>query len=334
MTTLQHKDLLNAGVHFGHLTRKWHPNMAPFIFMERNGIHIIDLNKTLTHLQEATQVLKTMASAGKKILFVATKKQAKALVAQEATRLGMPYVTERWLGGTLTNFATIRRLLKKMESSDKLMKDKAYQNMAKKEQLMIARENAKMKRLLQGVAEVTRLPAALFIVDIKREHIAVKEAKKLGIPVIALTDTNTDPTQIDYPIPSNDDSSSAVELIMKAVGSAIEEGLAARDQEQAKGADADVEATGKGTRERNVEKITSSQELAPTTAQPGHVEKPKRTPARTSAAKEPKKEESIKVASRRSTATKPTKTAGQPVTEKKQDKVTTPQAPTTEEEAS
>lgn len=261
MITLQHKDLLDARVHFGHLTSKWHPNMAPFIFMERNGIHIIDLNKTLLQLQEATHALKAIASAGKRILFVATKKQAKGVVEQEAKRLGMPYVTERWLGGTLTNFATIRRLLKKMSSFDKLMKDTAYQNMAKKEQLMIAREKEKLERLLRGIADTTRLPAALFIVDIKKEHIAVKEARKLGIPVFALTDTNTDPTWVDYPIPSNDDASRSIDLIMKAVGSAIAEGQAERQKSIVEDTATQEKKAGKGPRERNVAKVASSEAI-------------------------------------------------------------------------
>ncbi len=259
MITLKHKDLLDAGVHFGHLTSKWHPNMAPFIFMERNGIHIIDLNKTLLQLQEATRALKVIASAGKRILFVATKKQAKGVVEQEAKRLGMPYITERWLGGTLTNFATIRRLLKKMSSFDKLTKSTAYDNMAKKEQLMIAREKTKLERLLQGIADTTRLPAALFIVDVKKEHIAVKEARKLGIPVFALTDTNTDPTCVDYPIPSNDDASRSVELIIKTIGSAIEEGLEERRKHKEVDTPAQGAVVSKGVRERNVEKVVSSE---------------------------------------------------------------------------
>lgn len=261
MTTLKHKDLLDAGVHFGHLTRKWNPNMAPFIFMERNGIHIIDLNKTLLQLQEASQALQALAKTGKRILFVATKKQAKAIVEQEAKRLGMPYMTERWLGGTLTNFATIRRLIKKMTSFDKLMKDAAYKNLAKKEQLMIAREKAKLQRLLEGIADTTRLPAALVVVDIKREHIAVKEAQKLGIPVFALADTNTDPNLVDYPIPSNDDASRAVELMIKAIGSAIEDGLAERKKQTSDESGEQQEAAPK--RERNVQKIASSTEETP-----------------------------------------------------------------------
>ncbi|MHA7878027.1 MAG: 30S ribosomal protein S2 [Bacteroidota bacterium] len=260
MMTLQHKELLDAGVHFGHLASKWNPNMAPFIFMERNGIHIIDLNKTRIQLQEATHSLKAIASAGKRILFVATKKQARDIVAQEAKRLGMPYVTERWLGGTLTNFVTIRRLIKKMTSFDKLVKSTAYANMAKKEQLMIAREKTKLERLLQGLADTTRLPAALFIVDIKKEHIAVKEATKLGIPVFALTDTNTDPTWVDYPIPSNDDASRSIALIVKVISSAIEEGLEERNKhKEAANTTTQETAAHKGGRERNVERVAPSQ---------------------------------------------------------------------------
>ena len=232
MTTLQHKDLLDAGVHFGHLTRKWNPNMAPYIFMERKGIHIIDLNKTLTHLEEAAQALKNIAHAGRKILFVGTKKQAKEVIEQAAKKLKMPYVTERWLGGTLTNFATIRKLLKKMSSYNKFMKEDAYKNMAKKEQLMISREKAKLERLLQGIADVTRLPAALFVVDIKREHIAVREAHRLGIPVFAIADTNANPLLVDYPIPGNDDAARSIQLIVDAISSAIAEGLAERQQDK------------------------------------------------------------------------------------------------------
>ena len=264
MITLKHKDLLDAGVHFGHLTRKWNPNMAPFIFMERKGIHIIDLNKTLLQLQEATLALKALARVGKRILFVATKKQAQAVVKQAANQLGMPYVTERWLGGTLTNFATIRRLIKKMSSFDKLMQDTAYQNMAKKEQLMIAREKAKLARLLQGIANTTRLPAALVVVDIQREHIAVKEAQKLGIPVFALIDTNSDPTWIDYPIPSNDDASRSIEVIVKAMSSAIEDGLAERKKYHEEDTAEQDEATPK--RAINVEKVAFSTEAALTAA--------------------------------------------------------------------
>lgn len=299
MTTLKHKDLLDAGVHFGHLTSKWNPSMAPFIFMERNGIHIIDLSKTLLQLQEANQALKVMAKAGKRILFVATKKQAKVVVEQEAKRLGMPYMTERWLGGTLTNFATIRKLIKKMTSFDKLMKDDAYKNLAKKEQLMISREKTKLERLLQGIADTTRLPAALIVVDVKREHIAVKEAKKLGIPVFALTDTNADPNLVDYPVPGNDDASRAIELMIKAMGSAIEDGLAERKQQAV---DAPVEqtaATATPKRERNVQKVASSAE---------------ETPAATPVAKAPKKAAAAETMPKKTTAPKAAKTEpAQPV---------------------
>lgn len=232
MAKLTYKDLLDAGVHFGHLTRKWNPKMAPYIFMENNGIHIIDLNKTLASLEEASAVLKNIVKSGRKVLFVATKKQAKEVVAEEAKRLKMPYATERWLGGMLTNFATVRKSLKKMSSIDKLMKDEAYLNLAKREKLMITREREKLEKVLGGIAELTRLPAALFIVDAKKEHIAVKEAKKLNIPVFALVDTNTDPTTVDYPIPANDDAYKSISILTSAIGKAIEEGLNERKREK------------------------------------------------------------------------------------------------------
>jgi small subunit ribosomal protein S2 len=236
MAKVEYKDLLDAGVHFGHLTRKWDPRMAPYIFMEKNGIHIIDLNKTLVCLEEASNAIKQVVRSGKKILFVATKKQAKDLVAEEAKRLKMPYVTERWLGGMMTNFATIRKSLKKMSSIDKLVKDESYKNLAKKERLMISRQREKLETVLGGISDLTRLPAALFIVDIKREHIALSEAKKLGIPVFALVDTNSNPNEVDFPIPANDDAYKSISLLVKAFGAAIEEGLAERkkDKDEAK----------------------------------------------------------------------------------------------------
>lgn len=236
MAKLEYKDLLDAGVHFGHLTRKWDPRMAPYIFMEKNGIHIIDLNKTLASLDEASNAVKQIVRSGKKVMFVATKKQAKDLVATEAKRLNMPYVTERWLGGMLTNFATIRKSLKKMSSLDKLMKEEAYKNLAKKERLMVSRQKDKMEDVLGGIADLSRLPAALFVVDIKREHIAIAEAEKLGIPVFALVDTNSNPNEVDFPIPANDDAFKSVSLLVKAFGAAIEEGLSERkrDKEEAK----------------------------------------------------------------------------------------------------
>lgn len=233
MVTLNQKDLLKAGVHLGHLSRKWNPHMAPFIFMESHGIHIIDLNKTLVQLQEATDALQAIARAGKKILFVATKKQAKELVAQTAQKLNMPYMTERWLGGTLTNFITIRRLIKKLTSMDRMMKSTSYKNMAKKEQLMLARDKAKLERDLGGILELTKLPGALVLVDIMKEHIAVQEANKLGIPVIALADTNVNPNLVDYPIPSNDDATPAISVLMHAMEEAIAAGLAMRQEDKA-----------------------------------------------------------------------------------------------------
>ena len=236
MAKIEYKDLLDAGVHFGHLTRKWDPRMAPYIFMEKNGIHIIDLNKTLACLDEASNAIKQIVRSGKKVMFVATKKQAKDLVAAEAKRLNMPFVTERWLGGMMTNFATIRKSLKKMSSLDRLMGEEAYKNLAKKERLMVSRQKEKMETVLGGIADLSRLPAALFVVDIKREHIAIAEAKKLGIPVFALVDTNSNPNEVDFPIPANDDAFKSVSLLVKAFGEAIEEGLSERkrDKEDAK----------------------------------------------------------------------------------------------------
>ncbi len=232
MANMEYKDLLDAGVHFGHLTRKWNPKIAPYVFMERNGIHIIDLNKTLASLDEATHAVKNIVRSGRKIMFVATKKQAQEVVSEEAKRLRMPYVTHRWLGGMLTNFSTIRKSLRKLSSIDKMMKEEAYQNLAKRERLMMTREKEKLERVLGGIADLSRLPAALFVVDIKREHIAIKEAQKLNIPIIAMVDTNSDPTQVEHPIPANDDAFKSISLIVKHVGKAIEEGLLERKQQK------------------------------------------------------------------------------------------------------
>ncbi|WP_026236181.1 30S ribosomal protein S2 [Pontibacter roseus] len=229
MASTNYKELLEAGVHFGHLTRKWDPKMAPYIFMEKNGIHIIDLNKTLVALEEASSAIKNIAKSGRKILFVATKKQAQDIVAEEARRLKMPYVTDRWLGGMLTNFATVRKSLKKMSTIDKMVKDNtAYAAIAKRERLMLSREREKLERVLGGIADLSRLPAALFIVDVKREHIAVKEAQKLNLPVFAVCDTNSNPELVDFPIPANDDASKSISLIVSIIGKAIEEGLSER----------------------------------------------------------------------------------------------------------
>jgi small subunit ribosomal protein S2 len=227
-----YKDLLDAGVHFGHLTRKWDPRMAPYIFMEKNGIHIIDLNKTLASLDEAAAAIKQIVRSGRKVMFVATKKQAQEVIAEEARRLKMPYVTERWLGGMLTNFATVRKSLKKMSSIDKLMKEENFTSLAKRERLTISREKEKLQRLLGGIADLTRLPAALFIVDVKREHIAIAEAHKLGIPVFAMVDTNSNPDSVDFPIPANDDAFKSISIIAQAIGKAIEDGLSERKRDK------------------------------------------------------------------------------------------------------
>ncbi|AKQ44598.1 30S ribosomal protein S2 [Rufibacter radiotolerans] len=229
MANTTYKELLEAGVHFGHLTRKWDPKMAPYIFMEKNGIHIIDLNKTLVSLDEAISAIKQIAKSGRKILFVATKKQAQDIVAEEAKRLKMPYVTDRWLGGMLTNFQTVRKSLKKMSTIDKMVKENtAYAAMAKRERLMLSREREKLDRVLGGIADLSRLPAALFIVDVKRESIAIKEAQKLNLPVFAIVDTNSNPELVDFPIPANDDASKSIALITSLIGKAIEEGLSER----------------------------------------------------------------------------------------------------------
>ncbi len=232
MAQLQYKDLLDAGVHFGHLTRKWDPRMAPYIFMEKNGIHILDLNKTLGCLEDASHAVRQIVRSGRKIMFVATKKQAQEVVAEEARRLKMPFVAERWLGGMLTNFATIRKSLKKMSSLEKMMKEEAYANIAKRERLTISREKEKLERVLGGLADLTRLPAALFVVDVKREHIAIAEARRLGIPVIAICDTNSNPDLVDFPIPANDDAFKSISLITSAIGKAIEEGLMERKKDK------------------------------------------------------------------------------------------------------
>ncbi len=228
MPQVKFEDLLNAGVHFGHLKRKWNPAMAPYIFMERNGIHIIDLYKTQAKLDDALKALKQIAKSGRKILFVATKKQAKDIVAESVKKVNMPYVTERWPGGMLTNFATIRKAVRKMTAIDKMKTTSSWTNLSKRERLQIDRERAKLEKNLGSIADMSRLPAALFIVDILKENIAVAEARKLNIPTFALVDTNSDPTLIDFPIPANDDASKSIALIVNAATQAIAEGLAER----------------------------------------------------------------------------------------------------------
>lgn len=222
------KKLLDAGVHFGHLTRKWNPNMAPYIYMERNGIHIINLYKTAAKLEEASEALKKIASSGRKILFVATKKQAKDIVAEKAKAANMPYITERWPGGMLTNFVTIRRAVKKMASIDRMKQDGTFNTLSKKERLAVDRLRAKLEKNLGSISDMTRLPAAIFVVDITREHIAVAEALKLNIPIFAMVDTNSDPRDIDYVIPSNDDASKSIEAVVGYISEAIIEGLTER----------------------------------------------------------------------------------------------------------
>ena len=225
--------LLEAGVHFGHLKRKWNPKMAPYIFMEKNGIHIIDLHKTVMKIDEAAAALKQIAKSGRRILFVATKKQAKDVVAEMVSAVNMPYVTERWPGGMLTNFPTIRKAVKKMAMIDKMTADGTYDNFSKREKLQISRQRAKLEKNLGSIADLTRLPSALFVVDVMKEHIAVKEANRLGIPVFGIVDTNSDPKNIDYVIPANDDAKDSVEAILSAVCGAIAEGLEERKAEKA-----------------------------------------------------------------------------------------------------
>ncbi len=232
MARTTYQELLDSGVHFGHLTRKWDPKMAQYIFMERNGIHIIDLNKTLSKVDEAAAAIKQIVKSGRKVLFVATKKQGKDLVADFAKSVNMPFVTERWLGGMLTNFATVRKSIKKMSNIDKMTKDGTYSILSKKERLMIQRERIKLESLLGGIADLNRLPAALFLVDVKKEHIAVSEALKLNIPTFAMVDTNSDPSNIDFPIPANDDATKSISLICGIVTKAIEEGLEERKRDK------------------------------------------------------------------------------------------------------
>jgi small subunit ribosomal protein S2 len=237
MSRVNFEQLLEAGVHFGHLKRKWNPGMAPYIFMERNGIHIIDLHKTVAKVDEASEAMKNLARMGRKILFVATKKQAKQIVADKATSISMPYVIERWPGGMLTNFPTIRKAVKKMANIDKMSKDGTFDNISKREKLQITRQRAKLEKTLGSIVDMNRLPAALFVIDVLKEHIAVSEAKRLGIPVFAMVDTNSDPSDIDFVIPSNDDASKSIELILGVVCEAINEGLleakaAGKDREE------------------------------------------------------------------------------------------------------
>ncbi len=274
MSRTNFETLLEAGCHFGHLKRKWNPAMAPYIFMERNGIHIIDLHKTVVKIDEAAEAIKQIAKQGKRVLFVATKKQAKEVVAEKATSVNMPYVTERWPGGMLTNFPTIRKAVKKMANIDKLMSDGTYSNLSKREILQISRQRAKLEKNLGSIADLTRLPAALFVIDVCKEHIAVREAQRLGIPVFGIVDTNSDPNCVDYIIPANDDSNKSVEVILNAICGAIAEGLEERKAEkvdtEAAGESAEGEAAAKAPRKRGGK--ARAEKAAPAEAQPAAEE--------------------------------------------------------------
>lgn len=263
MAKLEFDQLLDAGAHFGHLKRKWNPEMAPYIFMERNGIHIIDLHKTIAKAEEAANAMKQIAKSGKKILFVATKKQAKPIIADRATSVNMPYVIERWPGGMLTNFPTIRKAVKKMGNIDKMIKDGTFETLSKREKLQVTRQRAKLEKTLGSIQDLTRLPAAIFVVDVMKEHIAVKEANRLGIPVFGLVDTNSDPKNIDFVIPSNDDASKAIDMILGYLCESIKEGL---DERKVERADANAAAEehdedGETTRRERKSKVAKKERI-------------------------------------------------------------------------
>ncbi len=269
-------DLLNAGVHFGHLTRKWNPNMAPYIYMERNGIHIINLYKTAAKIEETNEALKKIASSGRKILFVATKKQAKDIVAEKAKSVNMPYITERWPGGMLTNFVTIRKAVKKMGAIDRMKKDGTFETLSKKERLQVDRLRAKLEKNLGSITEMTRLPGAIFIVDTTREHIAVKEAQKLKIPIFAMVDTNSDPRDVDFVIPSNDDASKSIDKILSLVTGAVAEGLGERKKEKEATSESDAQDM----------EAAAIQEETETVIAEAAAEEPKEAPAAEASAEE------------------------------------------------
>ncbi|HOF93155.1 MAG TPA: 30S ribosomal protein S2 [Bacteroidales bacterium] len=268
MSRTNFDQLLEAGVHFGHLKRKWNPAMAPYIFMERNGIHIIDLHKTITKLDEAAEAMKNFARSGKKILFVATKKQAKEIVAEKAASVNMPYVIERWPGGMLTNFPTIRKAVKKMSTIDKMFTDGTYSNLSKRERLQIGRKRAKLEKNLGSIADLNRLPSALFVVDVMKEQIAVHEANRLGIPVFAMVDTNSDPSNIDFVIPANDDATKSIDIIVSTVCAAIAEGLEERKIEKA-----DADAAAAVAEEEEGNENVSRRERRPKTARRERIQK-------------------------------------------------------------
>ena len=279
-------DLLNAGVHFGHLTRKWNPNMAPYIYMERNGIHIINLYKTAAKIEETNEALKKIASSGRKILFVATKKQAKDIVAEKAKSVNMPYITERWPGGMLTNFVTIRKAVKKMGAIDRMKKDGTFETLSKKERLQVDRLRAKLEKNLGSITEMTRLPGAIFIVDTTREHIAVKEAQKLKIPIFAMVDTNSDPRDVDFVIPSNDDASKSIEKILGIVTGAVAEGLGERKKEKEATSDSDAKDMEAAAKEEEAKEV-----VAEATAETPAKEPKEEAPAAEASAEETKEKE-------------------------------------------
>ena len=254
------KELLEAGVHFGHLTRKWDPNMAPYVYMERNGIHIINLYKTAAKIDEAGAALAKIAASGRKILFVATKKQAKDIVAEKSTAINMPFITERWPGGMLTNFVTIRKAVKKMATIDRMKKDGTFMTLSKKERSQVDRLRAKLEKNLGSIVDMTRLPGALFVVDIKREHIAIKEAQKLNIPIFAMVDTNSDPRQVDYVIPANDDASKSIDKVLSYVTEAIAAGLADRKADKDTDQDDDNETIVAPTKKRASKVVVTDEE--------------------------------------------------------------------------
>ncbi len=266
MSRVNFQDLLDAGAHFGHLKRKWNPNMAPYIFMERNGIHIIDLQKTVVKIDEAASAMKQIAKSGRKILFVATKKQAKDIVSERVAKLNMPYITERWSGGMLTNFPTIRKAVKKMTTIDRMEQDGTLNHLSKRERLQIARQRAKLEKNLGSISDLTRLPAALFVVDIQKEKIAVAEATRLQIPIFAMVDTNSDPTLVDYAIPCNDDAAKSITLILESIAGAIEEGLSERKAERDKDAAIkEKKVAAKNEIKNKAKKSAAKKEVVPTT---------------------------------------------------------------------
>jgi len=284
MAKVEVKNLLDGGVHFGHLTRKWDPNMAPYIYMERNGIHIINLYKTAAKIEESSEALKKIAASGRKILFVATKKQAKDIVADKAAKANMPYITERWPGGMLTNFVTIRKAVKKMQTIDRMKQDGRFDTLSKKEKLQMNRLREKLEKNLGSIADMTRLPGALFVVDIKREHIAIKEAQKLNIPIFAMVDTNSDPRQVDYLIPSNDDASKSIDKIVGYVSDAIIEGLGERKAGKDAQAEGKDEVAPKKAKAPKTEKATPAPEEKAAPAAP--VEKAEPAKVETAASEE------------------------------------------------